>query len=119
MSISRFGFMSAVLLTAAALAASCSSTPGVQPQRATVSGTFVTIGGPSGTPHPAGGTVTFANAAGKATDVAVGSNGTFRVKLIEGEYSLSGRNGSNACPGGNVNLTMAFPPPVQVACQIP
>jgi hypothetical protein len=86
---------------------------------ATVSGTFLTVGGPNGTPHPTVGMVTFTNAAGKATDVTVGSNGDFRVKLVEGEYSLSGRNGSNECPGGNVNLTTALPPPVQVACQVP
>ena len=120
MSISRFGLISAVLLTAAALAASCISTPSAQPPHlATVSGTFVIIGGPNGTPHPTVGVVTFANAAGKATDVTVGSNGNFRVKLTEGVYSLSGRNGSNECLGGSVHLTTKFPPPVQVACHVP
>jgi hypothetical protein len=119
MSISRLALISTVLLTAAALVASCSSTPSVQPHMATDSGTFVTIGGPPSAPRPTAGVVTLMNSGGRATDVTVGSNGTFRVKLIEGDYSLSGRNGSNECPGGNVNLTTAFPPPVQVACQVP
>jgi hypothetical protein len=119
MSISRFGLISAVLLTAAALAASCSSTPSAEPHLATGSGTFVIIGGPNGTPHPTAGVVTFTNAAGKTTDVTVGSNGNFRVKLTEGVYSLSGRNGSSECLGGSVHLTTKFPPPVQVACHVP
>ena len=122
MGISRFGFMSAVLLTAAALPASCSSTPSAQRHMASVSGTFVTIGGPApGSPRPTAGVVTFTNSDGRPTDVNVGFNGHFEVDLTEGEYSLSGRssNGGNECSGGNVDLTTNSPPPVQVACQVP
>lgn len=120
MTISRIGLLVAVSLSAATVCTACSSTPSAQPHVATVSGTFVTIGGPApGLPRPTAGVVTFMNSAGRATDVTVGSNGTFRVELMEGKYSLSGRSGSNECPGGNVNLTTSFPPPVQVACQVP
>jgi hypothetical protein len=120
MNISRFGLISAAMLTAAAVGTACGSTPSAQPHMATVSGTFVIVGGPApGSPRPTAGTVTFVNSGGRATDVTAGSNGNFRVKLTEGVYSLSGRNGSNECLAGSVHLTTASPPPVQVACEVP
>lgn len=65
--------MLAVSLSAATVCTACSSTPNAQPHMATVSGTFVTIGGPApGSPRPTAGVVTFMDSAGKATDVTLG-----------------------------------------------
>jgi hypothetical protein len=125
MSISGIGIRLAVLISAATACAACSATPSAQPHLATVSGTFVVVGGPSpGLPRPTAGVVTLMSSGGKAIHVTVGSNGNFRVQLAEGDYSLSGRssaivNGNYECTGGHVHLTTTLPPPVQVACQVP
>jgi len=115
----------AVLVSAGTICTACSSTPSAQPHLATVSGTFVVVGGPApGLARPMAGVVTLLNSKGRATHVTVGSDGKFRVQLAEGDYSLSGRssafaNGTYQCTGGNVHFTTLVPPPVQVACRVP
>lgn len=67
-----------------------------------VAGTFEGVGGPAiiengmqQTPvFPLSGTVTFTDAGGRATPLAIGAAGTFSVRLAAGTYFVSGRTPS-------------------------
>jgi hypothetical protein len=88
-----------LLAGVATVAAAC----GAGPQAAgTVEGTFEGVGGPAvignGTTQPPvfplSGTITFTDAAGHATPLAIGAAGTFSVRLAAGTYNVSGRTPS-------------------------
>jgi hypothetical protein len=90
-----------VLLVGVAIAAAACG--GAVPRATgTVAGTFEGVGGPAiienGTTQtqvfPLSGTVTFTDAAGHATALAIATAGTFSVRLAAGTYSVSGRTPS-------------------------
>ena len=85
-----------LLAGVATVAAACG---GALPQATgTVVGTFEGVGGPAiiknGKPQtpvfPLAGTVTFTDAGGHATNFAIGTTGTFSVRLAAGTYMVSG-----------------------------
>jgi uncharacterized cupin superfamily protein len=91
-----------LLVGAAAVAAACDGP--VPRATGSVTGTFEGVGGPAaivnGKPEtqvfPLSGTVTFTDADGHATRFAIGTTGTFSVRLAAGTYSVSGRTPSVA-----------------------
>jgi hypothetical protein len=96
----------AVLLLAACAAAASSTSPqggtvsGHAASLGTVTGKFLLEGGPIGPGgqqprnRPIAGSVRFAAATGRATEVRVGKSGTFTVRLPPGRYHVSGRSPS-------------------------
>jgi hypothetical protein len=75
----------------------------------------------NGKPHtqvfPLSGTVTFTDAGGHATRFAIGTTGTFSVRLAAGTYSVSGRTPSVSevnKDGSTTPIPCSLPQPVQV-----
>lgn len=112
------------LLACVAIAAAACRGPA--PQAAgTVEGTFEGVGGPAivangkqQTPvFPLSGTVTFTDAGGHATALAIGRAGTFSVRLAAGTYSVSGRTPSISevnSDGTRTPIPCSLPQSVQV-----
>jgi hypothetical protein len=112
-----------LLAGVATVAAACGGA--VRPAAGTVAGTFEGVGGPAvirnGIPQtpvfPLSGTVTFTDAGGHATPLAIGPAGTFSVRLVAGTYFVSGRTPSYSAEnkdGSSTPIPCSLPLSIQV-----
>jgi len=119
----RTGVLLAGVATVATVAAACGGA--VPRATGTVAGTFEGAGGPAiiknGKPQtpvfPLSGTVTFTDAGGHATPFAIGTTGTFSVRLAAGTYGVSGRTPSFSevnKDGSSTPVPCSLPQSVQV-----
>ena len=90
-----------ILVAGAVLAAAaCSATPG---PTGTVTGTYIRVGGPGGTPNvPLPGTISFRAGDGSTISLSSGSTGTFTGQLPPGTYAVTAESslindGKSAC----------------------
>jgi hypothetical protein len=83
-----------VLTGAALVAAGCSSGASSTGPMGTVTGIYIRVGGPGGTPNlPLSGTISFRSQGGQTTNLNAGSTGKFTGQLPAGTYAVTAASG--------------------------
>lgn len=86
------GLLAVAGLVASLASGGCSSSPAGP--TGTVTGTFVRVGGPAGTPNvPLPGTISFHGDDGSTVSLSSGSDGKFSGQLPAGTYTVSAKSG--------------------------